>query len=94
MRFSGLAILEHKLGNREEAEIAMASLIEGYRDNGLYQQAQVRAQWGDIDGSIAALNRGRGIGDPGVSQVVVDPLLDPLRDDPRFQALMKAVGYS
>jgi serine/threonine-protein kinase len=94
MRFSGLAILEHKLGNREEAEIAMASLIEGYRDNGLYQQAQVRAQWGDIDGSIAALNRGREIGDPGVSQVVVDPLLDPLRDDPRFQALMKAVGYS
>ena len=94
MRFSGLAILEQKLGNVEEAEAAMASLIEGYRDNGLYQQAQVHTQWGDLDASIDALNRAREIGDPGVSQVVVDPLLDPLRDDPRFRDLMALVGFS
>jgi TolB-like protein/Flp pilus assembly protein TadD len=94
MRFSGLAILERKLGNNEEAEVAMASLIEGYRDNGLYQQAQVHTQWGDIDAAIAALNRAREIGDPGVSQVVVDPLLDPLRDDSRFRELMTSIGYS
>ena len=41
MRFSGLAILERRLGHDVAAEEAMASLIEGYRDNGLYQQAQV-----------------------------------------------------
>jgi len=94
MRFSGLAILERKLGNDPEAEAAMASLIAGYRDNGLYQQAQVYAQWGDIDQSIQALNRAREIGDPGVSQVVTDPLLDPLRKDPRFRELMAEVGFS
>ncbi len=94
MRFSGLAIVERKLGNLAEAEVAMASLIEGYRDNGLYQQAQVHAQWGNIDASIEALNRARDIGDPGVSQVVVDPLLDPLREDPRFAQLMSVVGFS
>ena len=94
MRFSGLAILERKLGNDQEAEAAMASLIAGYRDNGLYQQAQVYAQWGDIDQSIQALNRARDIGDPGVSQVVTDPLLDPLRDDPRFRELMAKIGFS
>ena len=93
MRVSGLAILLKKLGRTEEANAAMASLIEGYRDNGLYQQAQVHAQWGDFDQSIAALNRGREIGDPGVSQIVVDPLLDPLREDPRFVALMTAIGF-
>jgi hypothetical protein len=71
----------------------MASLVEGYRDNGLYQQAQVHAQWGDFDQSIDALKRAREIGDPGVSQVVVDPLLDPLRGDPRFAELMAAIGF-
>ena len=92
MRFSGLAILEQKLGNIAEAEAAMALLLAGYRDNGLYQQAQVHAQWGDIDQALDALHRAREIGDPGVSQLLVDPLLDPLRDDPRFARLMTEVG--
>jgi len=93
MRFSGLAILENKLGNMEEADAAMALLLAGYRDNGLYQQAQVHAQWGDVDRAFEALNRARDIGDPGVSQIVVDPLLDPLRGDPRFSKLMTEVGF-
>jgi serine/threonine-protein kinase len=93
MRFSGLAILLKKLGRSKKADAAMASLVEGYRDNGLYQQAQVHAQWGDFDQSIDALKRAREIGDPGVSQVVVDPLLDPLRGDPRFAELMAAIGF-
>ena len=93
MRFSGLAILLKKLGRTKKADAAMASLIEGYRDNGLYQQAQVHAQWGDLDQSIEALNRAREIGDPGVSQIVVDPLLDPLRGDSRFAELMAAIGF-
>jgi TolB-like protein/cytochrome c-type biogenesis protein CcmH/NrfG len=92
MRFSGLAILEQKLGNVEDARAAMDSLIAGYRDNGLYQQAQVYAQWGDLEKSIHALNRARDIGDPGVAQILVDPLIDPLRDLPAFGALMKAVA--
>ena len=93
MRFSGLAILERKLGNIEEADAAMGMLLAGYRDNGLYQQAQVHAQWGNIDQAFDALYRARDIGDPGVSQIVVDPLMDPLRDDPRFTKLMTEVGF-
>jgi len=94
MRFSGLAILEHKLGNLEEADAAMALLLAGYHDNGLYQQAQVHAQWGNADQAFEALHRARDIGDPGVSQIVVDPLLDPLRDDPRFGKLMTEIGFT
>jgi serine/threonine-protein kinase len=91
MRFSGLAIVQHKLGHNDAAEEAMASLIESYRDNGLYQQAQVLAQWGDIDASVDALLKARDIGDPGVSQIIVDPLIDALREDPRFIALATEV---
>lgn len=91
MRFSGLAILQRKLGDNDAAEEAMASLIESYRDNGLYQQAQVHAQWGDIGASVDALLNARDIGDPGVSQIIVDPLIDTLRTDPRFVALLADV---
>jgi TolB-like protein/Tfp pilus assembly protein PilF len=94
MRFSGLAILERKLGHTEEAEAAMASLIESYRDNGLYQQAQVRTQWGDFDQAMACLLRARDIGDPGVSQILTDPLLDPLRGDSRFKKLAQEIGFN
>ena len=93
MRFSGLAILEHKLGNKEEADAAMDMLLERYRDNGLYQQAQVHAQWGNIDLAFDALYRARDIGDPGVSQILADPLMDPLRENPRFTKLMAEVGF-
>lgn len=94
MRFSGLAILEQKLGNTDDANAAMASLISDYRDNGLYQQAQVYAQWGEVEQSVQALNRARDIGDPGVVQIVIDPLLNPLRNDPEFGKLLAAVGFS
>jgi serine/threonine-protein kinase len=91
MRFSGLAIVQHKMGDIDAAEEAMASLIESYRDNGLYQQAQVHAQWGDINASVDALLKARDIGDPGVSQIIIDPLIDTLRDDPRFMSLVADV---
>ena len=94
MRFSGTAILEYKLGEKEDADSAMASLIADYRDNGLYQQAQVYAQWGDFEQALQALNQARDIGDPGVSQIVADPLLDPLRGEPKFVELMAAVGFA
>lgn len=94
MRLSGTAILQEKLGNQEEAKAAMAAMRAGYRDNGLYQQAQVLAQWGDSDEALKALNRAREIGDPGISQIVADPLLDPLREEPGFQDLMRTIGFS
>jgi len=94
MRFSGLAILQRKLGLDDAAEEAMASLVESYRDNGLYQQAQVYAQWGEIDKSVDALLKASKIGDPGVSQIIADPLMDPLRGDTRFNALLAEVRNS
>ena len=91
MRFSGLAILQRKLDLGDAADEAMASLIESYRDNGLYQQAQVYAQWGEHEKAVDALLKARDIGDPGVSQIVVDPLIDSLRENPRFVQLLSEV---
>jgi serine/threonine-protein kinase len=94
MRLSGLAILQRKLGLDDAAEEAMAALIESYRDNGLYQQAQVLGQWGDIDTAVEVLYKARDLSDPGVSQIVVDPLIDPLRQNSKFVALLAEISDS
>lgn len=94
MKHSGMAIILHHLGNTEEAEAALALLIETYGDNGVYQRAQVYAQRGDADQAIQSLNRALEIRDPGISQLLVDPLVDPVRDDPRFVELMEKTGFA
>jgi tetratricopeptide (TPR) repeat protein len=94
MKHSGMAIVLQRLGRIEEAETALSELIDRYGDNGVYQHAQVYAQWGDTDQAIKALNRAYEIGDPGISQLLVDPLLDPIRDDPRFDVLMEKTGFA
>lgn len=93
MKFSGMAILLHHLDRQQEAEESMALLIKDYRDNGLYQQAQVYSQWGDTDKALQTLYKSREIGDPGTSQLMADPLMDPLRDDPRFAELLQIAGF-
>jgi TolB-like protein/tetratricopeptide (TPR) repeat protein len=92
-RLYGSAIVEYKLGNMTAAKTAMAQLISQVGDSAVYQQAEVRAQWGDIDGAFAALERAIAVGDSGISYVGVDPMLDPLRNDPRFASLLKAVRF-
>lgn len=94
MKHSGMAIVLHHLGNTEEAEAALALLIETYGDNGVYQRAQVYAQRGDADQAIRDLHRSLEIGDPGFSQLLIDPLVDPIRNDPRFAELMEKTGFA
>ena len=95
MRLSGMAIILHHLGSRPaEAEKALSMLIDNYGDNGVYQRAQVFAQRGDTDQAMQSLNRALEIGDPGFSQLLVDPLINPIRDDPRFNELMEKTGFA
>jgi TolB-like protein/tetratricopeptide (TPR) repeat protein len=92
-RLSGIAIIEHRLGNRAAAEKAMGSLISEMGDAALYQQAEVFAQWGRKDDAIAALTRAQAVGDSGLISIATDPLLDPLRSDARFASMIKQLGF-
>ncbi len=92
LKWPGLAIVEKRLGNETAAHAAMASLKSELGDSALYQQVQILAQWGYKEAAFAALDRARTVGDSGLLQARVDPLLDPLRSDPRFGQLLKAQG--
>jgi tetratricopeptide (TPR) repeat protein len=92
-RLTGAAIVEHRLGNAAAARDAMTKLVADQGDSVLYQQAQILAQWGDRDASIARLQRALEIGDSGLIYARNDPFLDPLRKDPRFAQLLSSLGF-
>ena len=92
-RLRGLAILEHRAGNKDAAEAAFASLVSEVGDSAMYQQAEVMAQWGRTDEALAKLERARAIGDSGLSLAATDPLLDPIARDPRFVMFVRDIGF-
>jgi TolB-like protein/cytochrome c-type biogenesis protein CcmH/NrfG len=90
----GLAIADARLSGPAAGEAQMAKLVAEYGDGGLYQQAQVLAQWGRIDQALATLERALVLRDSGLVLALNDPLLDPLRSQARFQAVLARIGFS
>ena len=88
-RWSGLAIVDHRLGDSAAAADDLRHLVSELGDGAAYQQAEVHAQWGEPDAAIAALRRARQVGDSGLTYAATDPLLDPLRGRPDFVNFIK-----
>jgi serine/threonine-protein kinase len=88
VRLAGEAIVAAKLGDVRASDAFLAELRKSYGDAASYQFAQVYAQRGDADRAFEALDRGFPAGDPGLNTLRVDPLLDPIRGDQRFAAML------
>jgi len=58
-----------------------------------YNMAGFYAAVGDRDRAFAALNEAVDKADQFIGFVKIDPFMKPLRDDPRFQQLLKRVGF-
>jgi TolB-like protein/Flp pilus assembly protein TadD len=91
-RLSGLAIVDWRLGDKVGAQHSFDQLVSELGDSALYQQAEVLAQWGRPDDSIARLQRARQVGDSGLIYLATDPLLDPLRHQPKFASLLSQLN--
>ncbi len=91
-RLTGLAIVTKKLGDDGLAKQSLAELIAELGDSALYQQAEVLAQWGDVSGALAALERAKAAGDPGLIYLATDPMLDRLRPEPRFKMVLASLN--
>jgi TolB-like protein len=92
-RLAGAAVVLQRLGDLAAAREALAQLESQLGDRVLYQEAQVHAQWGDRETAILRLERALAVGDSGLIYLRNDPLLDPLRDDPRFKKLLNRIGF-
>jgi serine/threonine-protein kinase len=88
-RLRGEAIAADRIGDRALADQRLAEL-KAIDDGSLnFQFAEIYAQWGQVDNAFESLAAADRADDPGLAALVTDPFMDPLRSDPRFQALVK-----
>jgi TolB-like protein len=92
-RLTGEAILFDRQGNRAASNQAVQRAQKVFADSASYQYAEIYAQRGDKEAAFAALDRSWAIHDPGLTTLKVDPYLDPLRADPRFNTMVKRLNF-
>jgi hypothetical protein len=90
------AYAEARAGRRAEAEHTIAQLKEAEKTHYVrpYYVACVWAALGDKDRAFAELERSFAEKDCYIPRMKIDPFLDPLRDDPRFNDLLKRINLA
>lgn len=86
-----LAVAYDKLGQHANAEAYLAKLKASAGDSAAYQYGEIYAQWGNIPKGLESLETALRVRDPGLADIKGDPLLDPLRNESRFQAVEHAL---
>jgi adenylate cyclase len=85
------ARIYHQLGDNETAQQKLQELVDTFGDDVSWQVARVYATWGDKENAFAALERGFAVRDPGLVFIKGGRILDFLRDDPRYDDLLKGM---
>ena len=88
------AVALWNLDRKEESDAALATLIKDDADVGAFQIAEVYSGRGDKDHAFLWLDRARRQQDPGLAYYPNDPLLDPLRSDPRWETFQRSMGLA
>jgi tetratricopeptide (TPR) repeat protein len=82
-----------KLGRHADAEAELAKFKATQGDTGAYEYATIYAQWGNRAQALEWLETALRLRDPGLVQLKADSLLDPLRKEPRFQAIERELKF-
>ncbi|MFB3078035.1 MAG: hypothetical protein ACE1Y4_08495, partial [Lysobacterales bacterium] len=84
-RLTGMAIVQHALGDAGASDAALQELIEKSAASAAYQVASVYAFRGEIDHAFDWLEQAYDERDSGLTNMLVDPLIANLHDDPRWE---------
>jgi TolB-like protein/tetratricopeptide (TPR) repeat protein len=88
-----LAIVYDKLGRHVDADAEIAKLKAAEGDAAAYQYATIYAQRGDRTRALQWLDTTMRLRDPGLLGLKTDPLIDPLRAEPRFRAALRKLNF-
>jgi serine/threonine-protein kinase len=91
LRLTAIATVEHSLGHVAEAQRAVDDLIAKYGESQPYNVARALGWRGDRNGAFEWLDRAIAQNDPWMS-VLTDPLLSKLRNDPRYQSMLRRLN--
>jgi TolB-like protein/predicted Zn-dependent protease len=89
-----LAMIYDKLGRHADAEAELAKFkASNPAADDWYEYASVYAQWGDTAKALSCLDKAVATRDVSLYYLKIDPLLDPLRKEPRFQAIERELKF-
>ena len=87
------AVIYDRLGRHADAAAVLAKIKQQGGDAAAYQYAEIFTQWGDRKAALDWLEKAMQLRDPGLVYTKVDPLMDPLRKEPRFQAVTRELRF-
>jgi serine/threonine-protein kinase len=87
------AIVYQRIGRTAEARTQLEELHARSGDSLAYQLAQIYSQWGDKAKAMQWLETAARLRDTGLKQIRRDPLVESLRNEPRFQAIERALKF-
>ena len=93
-RFWALGCVYWVMGRHGESDSALAALERGFADRKAYEIASIHACRGEADAAFAWLHRAYQQRKGSLGPLKADPLLRRLRDDPRFDALLRKAKLS
>ena len=79
--------------DRSVSDRALETLVKKFSDVAQYQIAAAHAWRHEADLAFAAIARAWGLLDPGLLQLKTDPLLAPIRSDPRYGEWLRKIGF-
>ena len=91
-RYHCLAMVYDKLGRHADAQVMLRKYLASPGRSPVLD-AMVYAQWGDIRRALDLMDAAMRQQDPYLEYVKTNPLLDPLRNEPRFQVIERALKF-
>ena len=88
-----LAVVYHKLGHSADAEASLERVKAKWGDAAAYGYAEIYAQWGNASKALEWLETAVRLRDVDLQGLKVEPALDPLRKEPRFQAIERELKF-
>ena len=88
-----LAVTYDKLGRHADAEAVLAQFRATAGDASAYRYSTIYAQWGNTPKALEWLETALRVRDSGLLYLKTDPFMDPLRKEPRFQAVMRKLKF-
>lgn len=89
----GRAIVLFKMGQNEASAALLTELIAKYAGDAAFQIAEVYAYRNEMDKAFYWLDRAYANRDPGLTEMLGNPLFDELHEDPRWEAFLKKMGF-
>jgi TolB-like protein/Tfp pilus assembly protein PilF len=88
-----LAVIYAKLGRRAGADAQLAQYMARSGDSDAYEYARVYAQWGNVPKALEWLDAANRLRNTDLESLKTDPLMDPLRKEPRFRAIERELKF-